>query len=984
MRALPRQRPGDALGSAVRAPAGGSPAGPGEAALLRAALLDADGVLAQLGTSRQGLSGAEAAVRLARTGPNLLAQGRGPSLARQLAQQMLHFFALMLWVGAGLALIGGMPQLAVAIVAVIILNGLFSFAQEYRAERAIHALSALLPEVAVVRRDGRKATIPAAELVPGDIVLLREGDRISADARVLRSAGLKVDNSMLTGESEPVPRHDHPLEQAPPAVVDAGNLVFAGTFVTSGSATVAVVATGARTRLGAIAVLTGQVVRRPTPLRRQLNWAVRVIGAFAVSCGVAFFGVSLLLGERWGDGFLFSVGVIVALVPEGLLPTLSLSLAMSATRMARGGALVRRLEAVETLGSTTVICSDKTGTITANEMTARAVVVYSASPAAAARGRAGAVAVQRHVYTASGSGYGPGGTLLADGRPLRAGELARVAPLLRVAALCNDAHLERQSQAPGGRWRCVGDPTEGALLVLARKGGVEREQAERSAPRVREFPFESARQRMSTIHALPSGRFEVLTKGSPEAILAACASFPHADGGEADKGRAMPPCAGLRAAVQADVERLAADGLRVLAFARRELPGPGVPRTPEEAERGLELLGLVGMADPVRPEVPDAMARCRRAGIRVVMITGDHPATARSVAAKAGLADGRVVLGSELPAGDRELAALLADPAVCVLARVAPEQKLRIAKALQSLGEVVAMTGDGVNDAPALRQADIGVAMGVVGTDVAREAADFVLLDDNFAHIVQAVEEGRAAFDNIKRFLTYHLTDNVAELTPFAVWALSAGRIPLLLTVLQVLALDLGTDILPALALGAEQPEPGVMDRPPRSRQARLLDRRVLGRAFGFLGPVEATLSMAMLPLGAWLFFGWPGQALPRDGAGKLVLSTMVFASIALMQEAVALECRGTPASLFAIGPFGNRLLNAALLAELLAVAAFVYLPPVYHVLGQHPLTASQWLPVVVAPWLLLAAEETRKALARRAASRRPVAPAAGRTALGR
>ena len=913
---------------------------PEAGALARAALLDVEGVLADLKTAHEGLSTAEAEARLAHQGPNLLPQPRGPSLARQLFDQMFHFFAIMLWIASGLAFIGRMPQLSVAIVAVIVFNGLFSFAQEYRAERAIRTLSALLPETAVVRRNGHKTRVHSAELAPGDIVLLAEGDRISADARVVQSAGLKVDNSMLTGESEPVSRDDQTMDLAPADVVDAINLVFAGTYVTSGSATVVVAATGARTRLGAISELTGAVVRRPTPLRIQLNQAVRVIAMFAVAAGVVLFGISLLLGERLADGFLFSVGVIVALVPEGLLPTLSLSLSMSATRMARRGALVRRLESVETLGATTVICSDKTGTITANEMTARTI------------------AIRGHSYTASGSGYGPGGTLLADGRPLWDAELALVTPLLRVAALCTDARVEQRN----GRWRCAGDPTEGALLVLARKGGVEREETERSAHRVREFPFESARQRMSTIYTLPSGALEVLTKGAPEAILRACTSYREQD-------RTLPLEPLVRAAVQADVERLAADGLRVLAFARRELPDPEPPPTPEGAEYDLELLGLVGMADPVRPEVPDAMARCQEAGIRVVMITGDHPATARSVADKAGLSVGRVVLGPELPEDGQQLAELLADPGVSVLARVAPEAKLRIARALQSLGEVVAMTGDGVNDAPALRQADIGVAMGVVGTDVAREAADFVLLDDNFAHIVQAVEEGRAAFDNIKRFLTYHLTDNVAELTPFMVWALSAGRIPLMITVLQVLALDIGTDILPALALGAERPEPGVMQRPPRSRRARLLDRRVLARAFGFLGPVEATLSMAMLPLGAAVFFGWPAQALPRAGTDKLVLSTMVFASIALMQMAVALQCRGTPASLLSIRPFSNRLLNVALLVELLALAAFVYAPPVYHILGQRPLTPAQWIPILVSPWLLLLAEEARKLVIRRHAS---------------
>jgi magnesium-transporting ATPase (P-type) len=401
----------------------------------------------------------------------------------------------------------------------------------------------------------------------------------------------------------------------------------------------------------------------------------------------------------------------------------------------------------------------------------------------------------------------------------------------------------------------------------------------------------------------------------------------------------------------------------VLAVARRE--AAALPAGPADGEVGLELLGLIGMADPVRPEVPDAVRRSRAAGIRVLMITGDHPATAGSVARKAGLAEGSVVIGADLPASDEDLAALLADRSVSVLARIAPEDKLRIARALQSLGEVVAMTGDGVNDAPALRQADIGIAMGVVGTDVAREAADLVLLDDNFAHIVQAVEEGRAAFENIRRFLTYHLTDNVAELTPFVVWAVSGGSIPLMLTVLQVLALDIGTDLLPALALGSEAAEPGTMERPPRERAARLLDRRVLGRAFGFLGPVEAAASMAMLPFGAALFFSWPDLPLPDSGPSKETLSAMVFAAIVCMQMANAFECRSTPASLFAIGPLRNRLLVGAVVTEALALLVFVYVTPVSAALGMQPLEPVQWLPVLVTPLVLLLAEEARKAVVR-------------------
>ncbi|HET8526497.1 MAG TPA: cation-transporting P-type ATPase [Actinomycetota bacterium] len=917
------------------------PVEPSEPALLgRLSASSAEDALAELRTTSDGLSTEEAAARFRLTGPNELPKAHGPGMVRQLLDQLFHFFALMLWVAAGLAFLGGLPQLGIAIIVVILVNGAFSFAQEYRAERAVRALAALLPETALVRRDGRKRTVVASDLVPGDVVLLREGDRISADARVVRSDGLKVDVSMLTGESKPVGRGTAPLPSPLHDPLDAANVVFAGTFVTSGSGVVAVAATGPATRLGQISQLTAGVVRRPTPLRIQLNRAVRVIAGFALATGVALFAVALVLGMTPRDGFLFSVGVIVALVPEGLLPTLSLSLAMSATRMAHRGVLVRHLESVETLGSTTVICTDKTGTITSNQMTVSIVALPGSR------------------FSVTGTGYDPSGSILTGARrPLDEQAALEIRQLLRVGALCGDARLEERE----GRWRCVGDPTEGALLVLAGKGGVRREVEERSAPRVREFPFESQRQRMSTVHVLASGAYEVLTKGSPETILATCKSIRLADGSHPLGEREEQD-------VLSEVDALAAGGLRVLAFARRAVEGEP-PEGAAEAEAGMEFLGLVGMADPVRPEVPVAVARCRRAGIRVVMITGDHPATAASVAREAGLPTERVMIGAELPVTDGAIGDLL-NRGDAVLARVAPEQKLQIARALQGRGEVVAMTGDGVNDAPALRQADIGVAMGKVGTDVAREAADLVLLDDNFAHIVEAVEEGRAAYDNIKRFLTYHLTDNVAELAPFVIWALSGGRIPLLISVLQVLALDIGTDLLPALALGAEHPERGVMDRPPRSRRARLLDGRVLGRAFGFLGPVEAVASLAMAPVGAALFFDWPSEPFPSSGIGLATLSTMVFAAIVLMQMVNALECRSTPESLISIGPLSNRLLVGAVATELVALMAFVYVPVLSDALGQHPLGMAQWAPILAAPAILFAAEEARKALVRGRASR--------------
>jgi magnesium-transporting ATPase (P-type) len=905
----------------------------------RAAVLAADAVLAAVGSRPEGLTSEEATGLLRVVGPNLLPTRRATGPLRKLLAQVTHFFALMLWVAAILAFVGGMPQLAVAIVIVVIVNGIFSFTQEERAARAAAALADMLPDEAAVLRDSHRTKVPAATLVPGDVLLLREGARISADARVLESAGLLVDNAALTGESVPVSRDAAASSEPPDDPVDASDLIFAGTFVAAGSARAVVVATAGHTRLGGIAQLTGDVVRRPSPLKRDLDRAVKIIGACAIAAGVVFFGISLTLGTAPRDGFLFSVGVIVALVPEGLLPTLTLALAMSATRMAHRGALVRRSEAVETLGATTAICSDKTGTMTTSQMTARALVAAG------------------HQVRTTRSGWAPGGTLLEDERPLSAGALEDVRPALRVASLCADARLEQSD----GRYRCVGDPTEGALVVLARKGGVEREPTERTAHRVIEFPFDSDRRRMTTVHQLADGSVEILTKGSPEAVTAVCSAV------RTPGGACVPFDDEQRRALDTQVELLAQEGLRVLALARRTESGTP-PTTPAEAERDLELVGLAGMEDPIRPEVPPAIERWGRGGIPGVVLTGDHPATAASVAARVGLEGDRVLTGPELPADDLALRSMLADPRVGVLARIVPEQKLRITRALQSGGLVVAMTGDGVNDAPALRQADIGVAMGITGTDVAREAADLVLLDDNFAHIVEAVEEGRAAFDNIRRFLTYHLTDNVAELAPFILWALSGGRIPLLISVLQVLALDIGTDLLPALALGAERPPPWIMDRVPRRIDEHLLNRHVLTRAFGFLGPVEAVVSLAIAWVGAAVFFGWqPGAGLPPRGTPALAtLSAMVFASIVMMQMANAFACRSTTASVFTIGPFTNRLLNGAVVVEAAALLAFIYVPPIYRALGGRPLTAAQWVPVLVTPWILLGAEEARKARLRR------------------
>ncbi|MFI0447503.1 cation-translocating P-type ATPase [Actinomadura sp. 6N118] len=834
---------------------------------------------------RRGLTSGEAAARLRRDGPNVLPAERPPSPLISLAKQMVHFFALLLWAAAVLAYMGGLPQLAVAIAIVVVVNGVFAFAQKYRAERAGRRLRELLPARAAVRRDDHRTVIDTTDLVVGDVVLLEAGERVSADLDLLEAHALAVDESMLTGESVPV----RP---------EAGARVHAGTFVTEGEAEAGVVATGARTRLAGIAALTRSARRRPSPLSAQLHRVVLAVAAIAVAVGAVFFGVAVLLGLEPGAGFLLAVGVTVALVPEGLLPTVTLSLARAAQRMAGHKALVRRLEAVETLGATTFICTDKTGTLTRNEMTA--VCVWTPS---------GTVRVE-------GSGYSPDGRLV--GVPAAVEAVRRLAV---TAYRCSTGRTRREN----GHWRAVGDPMEAALHALALRAGSDLSDE----PVRRRYPFDARRRRSSSLTA---GGLHL--KGAPDSVLPRCATVP-----------------GAEEALAAMTER----GLRVLAVAVRrpdDLPDEP-PADPDLAERELTLLGLVGLQDPPRDDVADAIASCHRAGIRLAMITGDHPATARAIAAEVGLAgpDALVVTGEELPRDEAGLGRLLDRDGV-VVARVTPEDKLRIARALQARGHVVAMTGDGVNDGPALRQADIGVAMGASGTDVAREAADLDLLDDHFATIVAAVELGRATFSNIRRFLTYHLTSNVAELVPFAVWAATGGQLPLALGVLQILAVDIGTDLLPALALGAEPAGPRTMEG--RARKNRLIDRGVLGRVFGVLGPAEAAVTMAAFAT-VLIAGGWSWGETPSDGL-LFTASGTAFATIMLGQMAVAFSCRSESRWAGRLRWNGNPLLLWAVAIDLVLMFAFLGIAPVAHLLGGGLPSPLGWLAALsVVPAVLLA-----------------------------
>jgi magnesium-transporting ATPase (P-type) len=860
-----------------------------------------------------GLTSEEAARRLARDGPNTLAEARRRSAVHELVDNLVGLFALLLWAGATLALIAGTPALSAAIVAVIVVNALFATVQEHRAQQAVSALRQILPARVRVRRDGATVEITTDEVVVGDVLLLAAGDRVPADAELVERDRLRIDQSTLTGESEPV---------------EPGETVFAGTFVADGTAVARVTATGMTTRLGGIARLTQQTRRDRSPLERELDRTTRRVALIAVGIGTTFFVLAGVAGMAVDDRLLFAIGVTVALVPEGLLPTVTLSLALATQRMARRNALVRRLSAVETLGETTVICTDKTGTLTENQMTVQRVWTP-----------AGTLEVD-------GLGYTPVGRFRRDGAVV---DPAPIAELLRAGLLCNDAQLAERD----GTVTAVGDPTEAALIVAAAKAGLRHDAEQARAPRLREVPFSSSRMRMTTVHRAGPGQV-AYTKGAPEAVLPRTTAT-----------------AELRAQAQAAAAAMAHEGLRVLAVARRTL-GPDDPdlMDADAVERDLELLGLVGMADPPRPEVADAVRRCRRAGIRIIMITGDNGATATAIGRRIGLVSDAadVITGSELAAiDDAELRRRLREQEV-IFARIAPEQKLRLAQLLRDEGEIVAMTGDGVNDAPALKHADIGVAMGRGGTDVAKEAADLVLVDDNFASVVAAIEEGRAVYDNIRRFAGYHFCSNVGELIPFLVWGLSGGAVPLPLVVMQVLAIDLGTDMVPAIALGTERAEPGTMERPPRPRSERLLGRAVLARVFAWIGPIEGAAAMASFLFAYWLD-GWrPWEPLAGEGTLYRQATTMTLAAIVMAQVGAGLAWRTTRLSVRTIGLLSNRLLLVGIAGEIAMVVLLAYTPGLDDVFHTADLGLWHWLVLCAWPPLVLGAEELRKAAVRRRA----------------
>jgi calcium-translocating P-type ATPase len=878
-------------------------------------------LLRDLRTHADGLAAMEAARRLIVHGTNELTRRSGRHWTRELSAQFTHPLALLLWVAAGLALVAGTPALSVAIVAVILVNAAFAFAQEQQAERAVEALARYIPVRAATIRDGRRRLVDARELVPGDVVIIEEGDRIPADARILEGS-VEMDLSTLNGESMPAYRSAEFVDTTGP-LLDARDLLFSGTSCTSGEAKVLVFATGMRTELGRIAALSQRVGREDSPLERQVKRVAWLIAAVAVGVGVAFLPLgSLVAGLPLGDALTFAIGLLVANVPEGLLPTITLALAVGVRQLARSGAVVKRLSAVETLGSTTTICTDKTGTLTQNRMSVTGL------------------------WTPGGGQIELNGSDPVSSEP--------TLPLIaRAIAACNNAELNAD-----GPEKATGDPTEIALLQAATELGTVVSPADRARDRRRQFHFDPALRLMSTIDEI-DGRLWVHTKGAPENVLAHVSHLPGPDGDDHPLGPRE------RDEITQVVAGYASQGLRLIAVARRDLgPDSALPTRREDAERDLTLLGVVAMFDPPRPEVAAAVTRCHTAGIRLIVVTGDHGLTAAEIARRVGIGrnGAQVVTGDQLEQmSDHDLDRLLAEGSELIFARSSPEAKLRIADALRAQGQVVAMTGDGVNDAPALRRADIGVAMGRSGTDVAREAATMVLTDDNFATIVTAVQAGRQVYDNVRKFILYIFAHATPEVVPFLVFALSGGQIPLPLTVLQILAIDLGTETLPALALGREPAEPGLMERPPRPRGQGVIHGRMLFRAWALLGGVSACLVMA-----GFLLTLYTGGWRPGDPTGPgtawhhlwLQATTMSFLGIVACQIGTAFAARTQTASLRSIGLTTNRLLLWGMAFELAFAAAVITLAPLRHVFGTAMPDPGLLLLLIPFPLIVWGADE--------------------------
>ncbi|HHV63433.1 MAG TPA: cation-translocating P-type ATPase [Firmicutes bacterium] len=886
----------------------------------------------------RGLSGEVASARLAQFGPNEIREAGARSLLAMLLGQFKDFLVIILIVSAAISASLGETLDALVIIAIVILNAIIGLLQERRAERALSALKKMAAPAATVIRDGEPSRVAAASLVPGDIVLLQAGDSVPADIRLLEAVNMSVDESALTGESVPVEKDAGGIVDAGSSIGDRINMAYLGTTVTYGRGKGVVTATGMETEIGKIAGLIETAEDEQTPLQQKLGRFGRWLGWASLGICAIVFVLGLLRGEQPFEMFMTAVSLAVAAIPEGLPAIVTVVLAIGVQKMITKNAIIRRLPAVETLGSATFVCTDKTGTLTENKMTVKEIYLP---------GGVGGVLVN-----VTGTGYQPAGEFLISGRRIDPSGMDDLRLLLMIGGVCNDASLMKDNgEGDGGGcagecYKIAGDPTEGALVVLAAKAGMTRDKLDRIAPRVREIPFDSQRKRMTTINMV-DGRYHVFSKGAPDVLLSLCDSYV--------AGNVVEPLTeAKRAEILGVVKKMAGSGLRVLGMAYRtldKLQGGKLPEklNPYSVERQLVFAGMVGMIDPVREEARDAVRKCKEAGIRPVMVTGDYALTAKVIGEDLGILreSNMILTGAELEKmSDDELREVVED--VSVYARVSPEHKLRIVEALKARGEVVAMTGDGVNDAPALHRADIGIAMGITGTDVAKGASDMVLTDDNFASIVAAIEQGRTIFENIRKFVIYLLSCNIGELLLFLIAIISG--LPRPLTPVQILLVNLVTDGLPALALGMEPVEPGIMKVPPRNPREGILTLNIIGRIV-LVGLFIA--GAVLIPFGLALRRGIPVET----------ARTIAFATLGFGELWRSLGARSERRFIWNIPLFSNPPLIIAIAVSGLLIILSITVPGLARLFRMATPTDHQWEVILGATLIPLAGAELLKAL---------------------
>lgn len=859
--------------------------------------LSAESTLRLLKSSRQGLSGAEAAKRLQQFGENKIERKKKLSALVVFGRQFTSPLTILLLVATGISVAIGYFIDAAVVGSILILNAILGFVQEYKAERAIEALERLTVPKTTVIRDGKQKVISSLEVVPGDILILNTGDKVTADGLLLEITNLKADESVLTGESVPAEKLLGEIEKPSP-VAERKNCIFSNTTVVYGKCVAVAFATGMKTEVGKIATLIETAEEKATPLQNELAKTARTIGIIVVLIGAAVFGLGIWKGSQIFDMFLTAISLAVAAVPEGLPAVITIALSVGIQRMAKSNAVIRKLPAVETLGSCTFICTDKTGTLTKNEMTVKKIFVDGRS------------------IMVTGEGYEPSGEFFIGNEKYNSKEKS-FDLLLRICSLCNNSSLTKED----GRWSIIGDPTEAALVVAAEKAGLHNSKLKQMYLQVAELSFDAVRKRMSTVHTA-EGKHLLFTKGAPDMLLDKCSHI-------LKKGKIYKLTADERKKILAENEAMASSALRVLAAAYKPLKILPKKFAADELEQDLIFVGLVGMIDPPRPEALIAIREAESAGIKVAMVTGDHRLTAKAIGKQLDLVKptSLILEGSELDAmSDAELAKVVEN--VSIFGRVSPEHKVRIVEALQKKGHIVAMTGDGVNDAPALKQADIGIAMGLVGTDVAKEASEMVLEDDNFSTIVAAVKEGRNIYNNIKNFINYLLTSNTGEVA--TIFAASLFALPLPLIAVQILWMNLLTDGLPALALGIDPPAADIMKRLPRSLKEKIIDNHMLVSMF-----LTAVL-MAASSLGLyWLAL--------QGGASVEKARTIVFATLVMFQIARVQAVRAEHSMSF----FANKWLLAAIGLSISLLLAVIYFSPLASLFATEPLSLTNWLHIL-------------------------------------